>query len=417
MDDEIAPTDVSREFLDDVAKGVEPFCPRPWRTLKVTMTGQTKICCDFFIRLPEFDWPTAKDFHRPDGMWNHPFMQHLRRTMGMPDEVPYRTLCLTKDKRSPDHSELRAEARQASIEIYRTFEEAALAEKYRGTLAERERLTEFVLPVTNGKELRPFAKEAPHYRRFIRSRHLFRRGRVLQIGASVPGMSAFLAEANDSLTIAGSAPLPLERTRDLCAAFGLQLQTTLVRPDSPLPFGEDEFDAAFVEGPTLHRADRGRLLAEVGRVVRTDGTVHVHRAPGPGALFQRATKAGDRELEQILAALSAGTAHDGSLNFVTTKDLRRITQRCGLRLDVSTPATQQWLSPTVEDSLLDESTVSDLRHMAATYATPTTPDGPLGLEQSVTFSTTVAPRVPTAAAASEADGASVISIGMPSRLP
>ena len=267
-EDEVAPTDISREFQDDVANGTEPFCPRPWRTLKVTMTGQTKICCDFFTRLPEFDWPSAKDFHRPDGMWNHPFMQHLRGTMGMPDEVPYCTLCLTKDKRSPGHADLRAEAKLRSMEVYRTFEERALAESYRGTLGEHEHLAEFVQRLENGKDLRPFGKEAPHYRRFIRSRHLFRRGRVLQVGASPPAMSAFLAEANDHLTVADSARPRLERVRDLCASFELEPQTTLVQPASALPFGDDEYDAAFVDGTTLHRADRRQLLAEIVRVVR-----------------------------------------------------------------------------------------------------------------------------------------------------
>ena len=414
--EESAATDVSREFLDDVAQGREPFCPRPWRTLKVTMTGQTKICCDFFTRLPDFDWPAAKDFHRPDGMWNHSFMQHLRRTMGMPDEVPYCTLCLTKDKRSPAHSEQRADARRTSVAIYRTFEEAALAECYHGSLGTHDRLPEFVLPVENGKGLRPFARDAGHYRRFIRSRHLLQRGRVLQVGASAPAMSAFLAEGNDHLTISDQNQRELGQARDVCTSFDLESHPVRADPHATLPFGDDEFDAAFVEGPTLHRTDRGRLLAEVGRVVRAGGTVHLHRAPAAGALLQRATQAKGDELEQILAVLAAGTAHDGIFNFVTGNDLRRIAQRCGLRLDVSTRASQHWLPPAIENSLRHESAEPELQRLAARWAVSATAGGPPVLEQAVTFSTIVAPHPPNPSGApSDVATSSAVTIGMPHR--
>lgn len=306
MEETPRPTDISREFLLDVERDREPFCSRPWRTLKVTMTGQTKICCDFFTRLPDFDWPTAQDFHRPDGMWNHPFMQHLRRTMGTQEEVPFCTLCLTKDKRSPEHRGARAEAKAESLEVYRSFEDVAAAPRYRGTLDEHEPLEDFSIPRPNHAPLRPFRRSLADYRRVVRGQGLFGRGRVLQVGAPAPAMAVFHAEANDDLVVTDLDVRALARVRALCAPFGLEPTTAALAADGALPVDDRAFDAAWLDGSLLQRIDRQRLLAEIARALREDGTVYVHRAPGPAPV----------------------------------KDLRHLLQRSGLKLDVSVPFGQ-----------------------------------------------------------------------------
>lgn len=418
MAEQESTTDISREFMWGALSGEDPFCPRPWRTLKVTLKGTTRICCDFFTQLPEFDWPSAQDFHAPDRMWNHPFMQHLRSTMGMPDEVSFCTLCLTKDKRSPEHVELRRQTMEESRAVYRRIEDESFAMHYRGTIGARGPIGEVVLRLPNGREIQPFPQELAYYRRMVRMRHFHRRGHVLQLGVSTPAIAPFLAEANDHLTILGSErpadQVRIDRAAEVCRIFDLDPTAAAADLGAVLPYADDTFDAIWVDGPTLHESDRGHLFAEAARVVRPGGTVLVHVAPGPGALLRRAARATGAELDAILAVLDTGPSHDGPLNIVTVAEVRRTVKRCGMKLDIASPLGQQWLPPGVPGPVATAAVAAEIDRLAASYVVEQRPGGPLGIEGSVTFAA-----MPDPAKAEEVEpaGAGRVLLGMPGRGP
>jgi SAM-dependent methyltransferase len=370
IEDESLDTDISREFLAQYVQGQDPFCTRPWKVLKVTLANHTKVCCDFFTLLPEFKWPSAKDFHRPDQMWNHPFMQHMRKTMGTLDEVPYCTLCQTKDKRSLRYVDQRAETKRASLELFRRFEDEALADTYRGSInAWKGRLVEFVEQLGPGRQSRPFAKEEAFYRRAIRAHNFSERGRILLLGAPSPVFAPFLAEVNENLTIADSVVRRAERAANLCRAFHLEPKLAEVTGDAPYPFDDGAFDAVWIDGRMLHESDRQHLFGEVRRVLGPNGTLHVQAAPGPGELLRAALAADDDTFGSLLAALKAGPRRDASHNFFTGQDLRRILRRLGLRLEIALQITTVWLRAEQIDQIqrLDPAG-EELRALAASYA-------------------------------------------------
>jgi SAM-dependent methyltransferase len=221
----------------------------------------------------------------------------------------------------------------------------------------------------------------------IRSRQLYERGHILQLGSRLPAISAFLAEANERLDVADFTLERLDRVVELTKFIGLDVAMHRLKATGRLPFGDGTFDGVWLDGEMLYQADRKYFLEEVRRVLRPAGKMHVRRAFGPGEVLRRMLvnrsgeggrgldsdalrRAGIDGIDHVGAALPerclrapgfepgigssgkaaalasgiadavwarrallAGTRHDGPGNFFVAGDLRRIMRLCGFAVD------------------------------------------------------------------------------------
>lgn len=340
MGKDSTPTNISREFLKLRARNIEPFCSRPWRVLKIKLNGRTKICCDFATSLPTFDFPTARDFHKRTGMWNHPFMQHMRRTMGRTDEVPYCRLCLTADKRSPKYHGARMISRAATKKLYRELDDAQRKLTYRGTLENApENLADYRIALTPGRDYRPFSRTRTAYRRTVSDLGFARKDRVLLFGCQAVAMAPFLAESCRELVIADRNENLLRRAETLCRAFDLGVTAHVIGPENPSPVGDDFFDGIWVHGPSLCHENNTMLLRDFSRLLSHAGTLRVQYAPAVGRLFSSiadvSVEAASRA--NLLDLLRAGLGEQNEIRFVATADLRTLMRRHNLALDIARP--------------------------------------------------------------------------------
>lgn len=388
-----ADASVSREFLNEQFSGLDSFCQRPWRTLKITLTSQTRICCDFFTQLPVFDFPDAKDFHKPTGMWNHPYMQHLRSTMGTDEEVPFCTLCLTKDKRSPVYAEERAKAISESFETYRKFEELSNNLSYKGTLGAYEgRLQDFTLNVgQKWPPLKPFLSDRSSYRRLVTKSGFQQHGRVLMVGCNQPALAPFLAEACDHLTLVDRSMMLASRAAKLCSSFGLKVSLAEYADKTVLDLEDGAFDAVWFNAQMLAAPFNARILGEVTRVLAQSGRLHIYRVPGPGRLFEEAVARRGEFADRLIDALETGPQPDGSL-FFSSEELRPWLRRFNLRLDVAMPMSKQYSNFDADGAAVTASPHGEaIRRLAARYMTAppgekaADADGPRKLERTVGF--------------------------------
>ena len=302
--------DTSRGWLGQE----DAFCVRPWRLLKVTLTSRTKVCCDFFTLLPEFDFPSAADFHKEDGMWNHPFMQHMRQTLGLPGEVPWCKLCLTADKRAPEHAEQRKQARADSLTLYNKLDDEAYERRCRGSLKTYTgRLQDFSLRVGPSAEIKPFREDQFYYRRLLRRRGLDRCKRVLMFGCTMPTYAPFLAESCEQFMVADVSPALSKRAMGLCEAFDLPAIPVSVEDGCRLALETGAVDAIWINGAALAAASDPALLHEFARVLVPEGILHVQRAPSIGQFASTLAREPDpakrSEYEALLAQPAKAANH------------------------------------------------------------------------------------------------------------
>ncbi|HMN71963.1 MAG TPA: class I SAM-dependent methyltransferase [Rhodoblastus sp.] len=318
--------------------------------MKVNLFRETKICCSFFTKLPQFDWPSAKEFHDPGGMWNHPFMQHMRRTMRTRDEVPYCTLCMDMDKRDPTNKELLDTAIRKSLEIFRELQPTR---RVNGRIDEIEtplpRWTMFEIdPLSNEiLELKPFSNEKHEYREAIHKFGFEGLSDVLLITDNVfrpnaVGMAShviapFLAESNARLSVAGASRAFAAR---LCAEFGLDAHPVDGTIGEPLPFADHSLDAIWMHGKLLAQTNFKTALHEFRRVLRPGGLLHVRRAPGIGAqlrIAMRDTRLGDG----LWSRIRRGQIQDGDVAWFSRRNLDAMLAQGGFSIDRLHPLTVQ----------------------------------------------------------------------------
>lgn len=388
--------DISKDFLRQGASGVtELFCERPWRRLEIKVRDQrTKVCCDFAMKLPLFRWPTIEEFHDEKHMWNHPFMQHMRRSMGMPNEIPYCTLCLTTNKRASKNKQARKEARQKTVDIYNAIEIDILKRSYSGRISEFEHtLEDYVYSYGAMIKKNIFNKPPFEYRKMIKQRGFAELGSVLQIG-SLGVLSPFLAEANSNLTVADFSESEVLFASILLKDFGLEGVPSTLATHGSLPFDDESFDGIWMTGRFLYESNRTHFLSEIHRVLRPGGKLFIRSAYGAGELVNRILqdptgRAGETDdpsflptqkkdylkadfvkspnempnqerrdaamkIDAVLArhALLSGLNHDGLANFLSSKRIGHILKKVGFEKDLAYPAAVFPFQTKLEDDLL-----------------------------------------------------------------
>ena len=322
----------------------DPLCWAPWRVLKVDIFGRTQNCCGFFEKLPEFDWPSARDFHKETGMWNHPLVQQLRTTMGTADELPFCTFCKEDDKRHPDAA---AAKRQSSIQsgaVFQQIYDRTAPFTFRGDIDKLpEDLATWSAPSRTypGTTLRPFRNNKLFYRRLVRTRGFWNLGHVLIMGVLAGSMAPFLAEANEQLTLADLSKGRLRKNADLLQALGLgdPEMALIADPRSHLPWEAEVFDGVWLDGSWLYRFGRLDVLKELRRVTRRGAPVYVSGAPGLGFLVQQAIAAPTQdEAGPIIEAIGKGPTFKGIGGFMSAETLVAALRGSGFGLDRRRPA-------------------------------------------------------------------------------
>jgi SAM-dependent methyltransferase len=327
-------TGISHEFVQYQVRGLEPFCWSPWRMLKVDIRSRTMVCCNFAHKLPEFEWPSARDFHKETGMWNHPFMQHMRAGMGKASELPYCTLCRTKDKRDPKNFALRERAMKETQLLFERIVEAISP----SCEAIPEKLTEWAHSLRpSGAAIKLFAKERIYYRRIVRTRRFHGLERVLQVGSWNGTITPFLAEKNHDLTVLDDSPRRLAKVNEVTRAFALNNVTTIQTENyCALPFASQSFDGVWLDGRLLSRLGRAVMLQEAFRLLAPGGRLQVNQGLGPAGLVEAASN-GTIDVAIASAALRRGPAYDGPGAFLTSATVLAAVKLTGFVSDRANP--------------------------------------------------------------------------------
>ena len=330
---------VSYEWIRFAARGQPAFCWAPWRMLKIDIFERTLICCNFFGKLPTFDWPSAAQFHEQSRMWNHPFMQHLRQTMDTPEELPYCTFCKTMDKRHLANTEIKEKAREESIKIYNLILDKNEKVTFNGTIDQLDQqLDTFSVQIGNvaKREHRPFSRNKGFYRRLVRQKGFIGLGHVLQIGASGGAITPFLAEAGNQLTLLDDSSQALKRLSNISTSLGLNINTVLTS-QLPFDFKDHAFDGIWLDGKWLGLLGRTDLLTELRRILKPSGRLHVSQAPAVGQrvleLLEQPSK-----LDAIHPIIEQGPDYTGQGNFFSTAKLLDILDDVGFETDRTLPS-------------------------------------------------------------------------------
>ncbi len=335
--------DVSKEYHYPAFDAREPFCLRPWRVLKVDMDRSTLICNGNFGRLPKFGFPTAREFHRADGMWNHPFLQHVRKTRGTGEQVPFCTLCLTADKRHPEHAQRRKRAMDESRALFRRLD----TEWRNDLLAERRNEAPAVVSrdeavVTPPQPQAPVAAPQDrdtraNFRSLVHARGFIGAGRVLMFGLEHFGFAPFLAEGGESLTLADTSVEAVRRVAQYCRRRGSSVQTATVYPGRPFSFADGHFDRIWVDGASLCAEDADMWWPELARIVSPSGSIFVHRAPALGAfLLAMTNEAEPGQRQKLRAMLQQGLGKQAPVRFMPSRDLLLLLHRHDMAVDRET---------------------------------------------------------------------------------
>ncbi len=324
---------LSREWMKG-APGKVPFCEWPWNDLFVNLSNETRICCSFFTKLEPFEWPSARDFHKETGMWNHPFMQHMRSKMGTADEVPYCTACLTLDKRDPANRAAVAEAKKESLKVYRRLQ---TRQPVRGTIdAITIPLSEWQMEIPGGSRtrvIRPFRLDKHHYRTVVQRFRFCDRKKVLLAAPNRDWLAPFLAEMNDEVVIADLDARTSRNAPLVCRALGMDNVSAREGTEAgPLPFEDASFDAIWIHGGILAAARDVALLPELRRILMPKGTLHVHEFPCIGRLIERFV-AGDLSKAGFITHLAPGPRLEGPDAYMFRQSLQTALVKAGLSLD------------------------------------------------------------------------------------
>ena len=314
--------EVSHEFIRYHNAGAEPSCWAPWRMLKIDIRSRTAVCCSFAHKLPKFDWPTARTFHDETGMWNHPYMQHMRQTMGKANELPFCTVCRTTDKRDFKNRDARREAMRATQKIYSGFLDRIAADSAKGAV-DRYALkpATFATKLTakvDASVMRSVVRGRSQIRAMLRHRAFDSCRRVLQIGTLNGTITPYFAEFAEHVTVVGDRPTALERVRDVATILGFDnIAARSVESLADLPFEDGAFDGIWVNGSSFSLIGRSVMLAEIKRLLAPGGRFSAVQCLAPGGLIERVVD-GRIARGDAVAALTAGVPYGGRGSFMTS---------------------------------------------------------------------------------------------------
>ena len=331
---------VSYEWVRYAARGQKAFCWAPWRMMKVDIFDRTLICCNFFGKLPEFDWPTAQGFHAETSMWNHPFMQHLRNTMGTDDELPYCTFCKTSDKRHIGNADLKVKATQESLRVYQHILDRTRKIPYAGNIDGVEgALSDVSVPIgrVRQRDFKPFVRDTLFYRQLVRQRGFADRGRVLQLGVATASMTPFLAEAGNELVFGDWSEAAFPRVAATCSRLGLGNIGMVSVDPTQLPFPAETFDGVWIDGKWLRRGGRKRVLAELRRLLRPHGRVCFSQCSCVGDVVLEALAEDEEEAMRAVEVIRRGPTFDGEGNFISVAQLLNLLAEVGMTTDKTLP--------------------------------------------------------------------------------
>lgn len=330
----------SYEWAMFARDGLEPKCWAPWRALKIDTFDRTLVCCNLFRKLPEFTWPTARTFHDPAHMWNHPYMAHLRATMGTEDETPFCTLCLKSDKRHLANREAKRVASQKSNAIYVSIQRAhekrniyGRLDKIQGDLRDW-RMDGFDHPI--------FKADHAYYRNLLARFGFYGRKRVIYAGASWSTIACgmFMAENNDDVTaLAHRSVVPRLRA----VAEALDFENPRILPDDT-PIDDGCCDALWIERRAYDAMRRNPALEFAARVLAPGGRLRVRHARGMGQNVLDVLEGGEHAAPAI-EALEAGVKHRGSHAYLTQDSTMLVLKLHGLMIDKSQPPSGQKALP------------------------------------------------------------------------
>lgn len=320
------------------------LCFNPWQFLKVDVFGRSNVCCAYFGRLPKFEWLSAKEFHGPDGMWNHPFMVHMRGKSGTDEEVPYCGFC--QGRYRPDLPG-RTARRLAVVESQKLLQDKideVVRFDYAGTIDTLpEDLSEWSFPLARkaGYDWFPFKSKRQYYRRDVRMSHFQNIGSVAQLGSSGAAYAPFLAEPNNRLTVVDWQKNQLLNVAELLEALGLEGHTTIHHEDpAHLPFEKNSLDGVWLDARRwFDRVPPREMLREVRRVLKMDAKLRVVCAPGVGALTRKIVHAESPErAEELLAVLRSEGRDRGPDTYFAMETMYQELKQAGFALDKERPA-------------------------------------------------------------------------------
>lgn len=326
------PPETSIEFRKQVIDGHQPICRSPWLWLRVGMNDDMGICCNFFDKLPKFDWKNSREF--ADGAWNDPVLQYLRTTMHTKLEVPFCTFCRKKDKRNPKYSDEKKKIIHKSRDIFQNVYDKINFSRYHGSI-KLVKDTKKTIVRNNLRFSKPFQMPPERYRRTLRLKGFDNLQNILQIGYHGV-LSVFLAEMNENVTVADVSSKRLKYIERMTRKFNLKCKFHLMNDD--LMFSnikEKSLNAAWINGILMHRINRSKLLGEIYRLLEPDGIMYLHQYPSLGYVFNKCMgeKGKDEYYDNITEILNRGPLYGGKINFCDSKNVKRVMVDSGFEID------------------------------------------------------------------------------------
>ncbi|WP_444946760.1 radical SAM protein [Microbulbifer sp. VTAC004] len=315
-----------------------PICWAPWRALKIDIFERTQVCCNFFRKLPKFKWTNAKDFHSEKNMWNHPYMQHLRETMGTPEEVPFCTLCKSTDKRHlKNDKEKRSIMLKSQKKYYEIVAKVSGVELCGKLDSVKSPLPDWSIKssLPDQRPISPYTKGIDYYRYSVFQHGFHNIGKVLML-ARVPAVWApFLAEVNESVHILSPRRGQCVIAEDVLKAFQFSNykftcleQQLLVAAPSKL----DLYDAVWLDGLIFEAFSRDEVLLWVRKMLKNGGRLRVIGAPGIGKVAE-SILSNPESSSGKLETLRAGIQFSGKGSYFTQDGVLGALKKYNLALD------------------------------------------------------------------------------------
>lgn len=325
------------------------YCTAAWDRLNIDAFSRTKICCSYFERMPTFNWPTMEEFHSEHGMWNHPFMQHLRSTMGRDEEVPFCSLCQGRYDRNRPIAKVKSEVILESQKILQDIYDENVDFQFKGKLSElkNEELPNWETNYSKRTEvvLTPFKNERHIYRRMIRMKGFWDLGQVLQIGSGQGAITPFLAEANDKVFLLDKEPSHLMRASDIYTALSIKNCVNLqVNNVNKLELEDAQLNGIWTDSEWIWQNGNELVLSEMRRVLQEKGRLHCSNAPSIGRIVERIVDCENVEdINSLIEVLEEGSLHNGKFIYFSMTNLLPTLRSLGFNTDRSRPPQSKFI--------------------------------------------------------------------------
>jgi SAM-dependent methyltransferase len=199
---------------------------------------------------------------------------------------------------------------------------------------------------------------------------------VLDLLSGCGRWSLFLAEKNDFVVGIERIPECVKTAENMCSHFGVKNVHFICGEDSEThQFGDEEFDYIWMWS-AMQYVDRGKVMPEISRLLRSGGRLYVTNYNSYGLMithFLNGVKSGQINhgaSQWALDALSHGPLYDGAPNFCTPEHIGEVCSRYGLRLIKATGEGKLDLSksnledPKVKPRMVEEHYLSTMEFVA-----------------------------------------------------